>query len=82
MLPRLSVLRRRLPHRLSVSRRKLDRFSPSMMKAAPNARKKMSRVWRQNFRKYPPAASDAVAMTPSRNPWMISIAQSLSMISP
>src|SRR6185312_10025487 len=49
-------------------KRNVVRLNASMMNAAPKERKNVSRVLRQNFRKYRPTASELVAMTPRRNP--------------
>ena len=43
------------------------------MKEAANARKNESLVLRQNFRKKTPAVMEAVAITPNRNPSIISL---------
>jgi hypothetical protein len=53
---------------------------PSMANAALKPRNSLSCVCRQNFKKNALAASDAVTITPSRNP--SNMRQSLSKISP
>src|SRR5918995_2900798 len=50
------------------------RFTPSIANAALKPRNSESRVCLQNFRKNALTASDAVTMTPSRNPSIMSVA--------
>ncbi len=55
-----------------LSRRSTEvRFMPSMKNEAAKARKKLSPVFRQNFKKKNPAATEVVAIMPSKNPSII-----------